>query len=171
MSADRMPVIGITTYHRTDKGDFHLPGAYIDAVQRANGLPVLLPPTSGNLMHLLDRLDGLIFAGGGDIDPALYGGTHHPTVYLVDAERDAFELALAEAVLAANLPVLGICRGMQVLNVATGGDLVLHVPDHYGDHLLHRLDNPRRPIEHRVQLSPHSRLFAAVGAPEMAVVS
>jgi putative glutamine amidotransferase len=122
-------------------------------------------------MQLLDRLDGLIFSGGGDIDPALYHSPGHPTVYLVDPERDTFELALAKAALMIDIPILGICRGMQVLNVATGGDLVLHVPDRYGDRLLHRLDHPRRPIEHTVQIEAGSRLAALVSAEDIDVVS
>jgi putative glutamine amidotransferase len=165
------PIIGITTYHRNELGDFHLPGTYIEAVQRANGIPVLLPPTSGDLLPLLDRLDGLIFSGGGDIDPNFYNSVGHPSIYLVDAERDRFELALAIAALTVDIPILGICRGMQVLNVATGGDLFPHVPDYYGDRLLHRLDHPRRPIEHAVQLEPNSRLSTLVGASNIQVVS
>ncbi|WAL62258.1 gamma-glutamyl-gamma-aminobutyrate hydrolase family protein [Thermocoleostomius sinensis] len=129
----QLPIIGITTYHRNELGDFHLPGAYIEAVEHANGIPVLLPPTSGDLRSLLDRLDSLIFSGGGDIDPALYNSPGHPSIYLVDPERDRFELALARVALTLDLPILGICRGMQLLNVATGGDLISHVPEQYGD--------------------------------------
>ena len=167
----RSPIIGITTYHRDEAGAFNLPGAYVDAVQLAGGIPVLLPPNPADPTHLLDKLDGLVFAGGGDINPALYGGESHATVYLVDAERDTFELSLAKAAMTHTVPVLGICRGMQVLNVATGGDLIAHVPDQYGDHVLHRLDQPRRPIEHPVQLDPQARLSRFLGATTVDVVS
>ncbi len=170
-----LPIIGITTYHRTESGEFTLPGAYVDAIALAGGIPVLLPPHPADSTPLLTALDGLILAGGGDIDPALYGGEAHPSVYLVDAERDTFELALAKAALSANIPTLGICRGMQMLNVATGGDLVTHVPDVYGYLTLHRLDYPRRPVEHTVQVSPDSRLAQLLGtsaiAPTISVVS
>lgn len=170
-----LPIIGITTYHRTEAGEFTLPGAYVDAIAFAGGIPVLLPPHPADSTPLLMALDGLILAGGGDIDPALYGGEAHPSVYLVDAERDTSELALAKAALSANIPILGICRGMQMLNVATGGDLVTHVPDLYGDRTPHRLDHPRRPVEHTVQISPDSRLAQLLGtsaiAPTISVVS
>jgi len=170
-----LPIIGITTYHRTETGEFALPGAYVDAIALAGGIPVLLPPQAADSSHLLTRLDGLILSGGGDINPVLYGGESDPTVYLVNAERDTFELALAKAALTTTIPVLGICRGMQLLNVATGGDLVLHVPDVYGDRTLHRLDHPRRPVEHTVQIAPDSRLAQLLGtsaiAPSINVVS
>ncbi len=170
-----LPIIGITTYHRTEAGEFALPGAYVDAIALAGGIPVLLPPHAADSSHLLTRLDGLILSGGGDIDPAIYGGKSHPSLYLVNAERDRFELALVKAALTATIPMLGICRGMQLLNVATGGDLVLHVPDVYGDRTLHRLDHPRRPVEHTVQINPSSRLAQLLGtsaiAPTINVVS
>ena len=143
----------------------------MDAVQLAGGLPVLLSPTTIAPTHLLDQLDGLIFSGGGDISPALYDGPDHPTVYAVDHERDQFEIALAKAVLHRTMPVLGICRGMQLLNVATGGDLVAHVPDYYGDRIAHRLDHPRCPIGHRVTLNPQTRLAQWVQATAIDVVS
>lgn len=165
------PIIGITTYHRNEAGDFLLPGGYVDAVILAGGIPVLLPPTQLDPAHILDGIDGLIFAGGGDINPDWYGGSTHPTIYLTDAERDRFELALAKAALNDAIPMLGICRGMQILNVATGGDLVVHIPETYGNHVTHRLDNPRRPIEHPVQLQPDSYLAAMMGTRTVQVVS
>ncbi|GAB4381721.1 MAG: gamma-glutamyl-gamma-aminobutyrate hydrolase family protein [Elainellaceae cyanobacterium] len=168
---NRSPIIGITTYSRNETGEFLLPGAYVDAVRFAGGTPILLPPGEPNPACLLDALDGLIFAGGGDLNPALYGGEPHHTIYLVDEERDLFELALAKAVLMTEIPVLGICRGMQVLNVATGGNLVTHVPDVYGDRIMHRLDHPRRPIQHPITVVSETRLSAIVGAVDISVVS
>ncbi len=171
MSEQPLPVIGITTYSRNEAGEFYLPGAYIDAVQLAGGIPVLLPPNQPAPAQLLAILDGLIFSGGGDIDPQLYNEAYHPSVYLVDAERDAFELALAKAAIAARIPVLGICRGMQLLSVASGASLITHVPDVYGETVNHRLDHPRRPITHPVQVQPHSRLASILGETELTVVS
>lgn len=164
------PIIGITTYSRSEAGEFTLPGAYVDAVQAAGGIPVLLPPLESDPLPLLDRLDGLIFSGGGDIDPAIYGGEHHPTIYLVDPDRDSFELALAKDVLQREIPVLGICRGMQVLTVASGGSLIPHLPEVYGDRIAHRMDHPRRPIEHPVEVFAGSRLGDWLGR-ELTVVS
>ncbi len=171
MGLSKRPVIGITTYSRSEAGEFYLPGAYVDAVQLAGGVPILLPPNQPDPARILDVVDGLIFSGGGDIEPELYGGAHHSTIYLVDEERDSFELELAKQVLSANVPTLGICRGMQVLNVATGGTLITHVPEVYGDSIAHRLDHPRRPIPHDVQVKLDSRLGAIVGQAEIGVVS
>lgn len=171
LSEQRLPVIGITTYSRNEAGEFYLPGAYIDAVQLAGGIPVLLPPNQPAPKQILAIVDGLIFSGGGDIDPQHYNGEHHPSIYLVDAERDEFELALAKAAIASNVPVLGICRGMQILSVASGGSLITHVPDVYGETINHRLDHPRRPIPHDVQVQPNSRMARILGKTEITVVS
>jgi putative glutamine amidotransferase len=169
--SEPLPVIGITTYSRNEAGEFYLPGAYIDAVQLAGGMPILLPPNQPAPEQLFGFLDGLIFSGGGDLDPQLYGGDHHSSIYLVDPDRDAFELTLAKVALTATIPVLGICRGMQVLSVASGADLITHVPDVYGDTIAHRLDHPRRPIAHAVQITPNSRLANMLGQINIAVVS
>ncbi|HEY9884691.1 MAG TPA: gamma-glutamyl-gamma-aminobutyrate hydrolase family protein [Thermosynechococcaceae cyanobacterium] len=165
------PLIGITTYGRNEAGDVSLPGAYLDAVQQVGGVPILLPPHQAPLDRLLEKIDGFILAGGGDIAPSLYGGAHHPTIYSVDAERDAFEFALAKAALAKQIPVLGICRGMQMLSVASGAALIPHVPDVYGDAIAHRLDLPRRPTPHPLQLEANSRLAALMQAVHIDVMS
>jgi putative glutamine amidotransferase len=167
----RSPLIGITTYSRSEAGEFTLPAVYVDAVQLAGGVPVLLPPMEADPKPILAALDGLILAGGGDIDPIRYGGDHHPTVYLVDEERDTFELKLAQAVLQSNLPTLGICRGMQVLSVASGASLVPHVPDIYGEAIAHRLEHPRRPIEHPAQITPGTRLASILQETNITVMS
>lgn len=168
------PLIGITTYSRNEAGEILLPGAYLDAVQMAGGTPILLPPqpiTQAQVDRILNSIDGLIFAGGGDINPSLYGGELHPTLYLMDQERDEFELALAHAVLQRDLPTLGICRGMQMLSVASGAALIPHVPDVYGASIAHRLDHPRRPIHHSVTLVPDSRIAQIMGNTEVTVMS
>ncbi|GAB4135886.1 MAG: gamma-glutamyl-gamma-aminobutyrate hydrolase family protein [Cyanobacteria bacterium J069] len=167
----RSPLIGITTYSRSEAGEFTLPATYVDAVQLAGGFPVLLPPVQADPSALLDTLDGLIFSGGGDLDPSLYGGEPHHTIYLVDEERDEFELALARAALTANVPTLGICRGMQVISVASGATLITHVPDVYGESVTHRLDHPRRPVQHPAQVQPGSRLAHMLGTTHLTVVS
>lgn len=167
----RSPVIGITTYSRSEAGEFYLPGAYVDAVVTAGGTPILLPPNQPQPARILDFVDGLVFSGGGDINPELYGGSLHPTIYLVDEERDEFELALAKAVIAAPIPTLGICRGMQLLSVASGAKLITHIPDEYGETVMHRLDHPRRPIDHEVQVQPKSQLANLLGQDTVSVVS
>ncbi|UBF27425.1 gamma-glutamyl-gamma-aminobutyrate hydrolase family protein [Kovacikia minuta CCNUW1] len=171
MSQRRLPIIGITTYSRNEAGEFQLPGAYVDSVQQAGGIPILLPPNQPDPAQILEIVDGLIFSGGGDINPELYGGSHHSTIYLVDSERDDFELVLAKQALAANTPTLGICRGMQMLSVASGAELVTHVPEVYGETISHRLDHPRRPTPHEVQVQPESRLAAILRETEITVIS
>lgn len=103
---------------------------YSDAVVAAGGTPVILPPIPGTEDDVLGLVDGLIFSGGADLDPALFGDeTVHPDTYGVEPSRDSFELALARKAYAQDIPVLGICRGIQLLNVALGGTLIQHVPD------------------------------------------
>ena len=165
------PIVGITTYNRSQAGEYCLNGAYIDAVQAAGGIPILLPPTQLDPASIFDAIDGLIFSGGGDIHPEHYGGYVDRTVYSVNAERDNFELSLAKLALRADIPVLGICRGMQVLNVASGGNLVIHVPDAYGEEVNHGVGIPPRAIEHIIKIEPDSRLAKIMGTTATTVVS
>jgi putative glutamine amidotransferase len=151
------PLIGITTYGRNEQGAFALPGAYIDAVRRAGGIPLLIPPGEKHLEQVLAQLDGVIFSGGGDLDPAHYNGANHETIYMTDSERDRTELELAQRVAESDVPTLGICRGIQVLNVALGGTLIEHLPDEVGEELAHRLP-PRLPSRHLIHIDPGSRL-------------
>ena len=133
------PIIGITTYGRTEKkvpseaddDFFTVPTAYVNAVRRAGGVPVLLPPGEENIDGWLNTVDGVVFAGGADIDPTYYNGdVDHPKLGPKDTERDETEFALLRAVLdRKNKPVLLICRGMQVLNVLSGGTLHEHIAD------------------------------------------
>ena len=170
------PVIGITTYGPEvlvpgGLSSCSLPRAYSDAVADAGGLPFLITPTSAPLEQVLGQLDGLVISGGGDIDPAVYDGGQHEAVYMVNSVRDEFELAAAEWALSRDsLPVLGICRGMQVLNIALGGDLELHIPDVFGDKVAHRLP-PREPTHHPVRLEPGSVLEEIYGQTEFPVCS
>ena len=114
--------------------------SYVDAVQRAGGLAVLLPPDPQLVQEpaqALELIDGLLLAGGADIDPASYGQPAHAETQDTVPERDAFEIALTRAAIERDLPVLGICRGMQLINVALGGTLTQHLPEHLG-HQEHR---------------------------------
>jgi anthranilate synthase component 2/putative glutamine amidotransferase len=129
------PLIGITTYtERTSFGVWNtdaavLPKSYVDSVVRSGGVPVLLPPTSSGLSHLIERLDGLILSGGADVVPFRYGQPNHPQTTGTRPDRDSFEFRLARAALAVGLPMLGVCRGMQVLNVLLHGSLIQHLPE------------------------------------------
>jgi len=165
-------VIGITTYGpEGDPPEFSLPVAYVDAVTRAGGTAVLLPTSGATVKHVLGLVDGLILSGGGDIDPRVYGGGEHPTVYSVVPERDAFEIELVRQALGRpELPVLGICRGMQVLNIALGGELELNLPDVHGETVVHRLP-PRKPTYHAVRVAAGEALETIYGQTEFPVCS
>ncbi|RMD95626.1 MAG: gamma-glutamyl-gamma-aminobutyrate hydrolase family protein [Calditrichaeota bacterium] len=169
-SDQEFPIIGITTYGRDEKGNFYLPAAYVDAVRLAGGLPVLLPPGETHLEPILQTCDGMILAGGGDIDPGRYGASSHPTVERVDGERDTFEIQLARRLVQQSRPVLGICRGMQILNVATGGDLVVHIPEKYGTRVVHS-DRAKNFVEHEVSVDPESHLAKILQAVELPTAS
>jgi putative glutamine amidotransferase len=135
------PVIGLTTYLEQattgvwDVQAAFLPRVYFDAVTRAGGIAVLLPPQPVDDLiagRVLQGLDGLIITGGKDVDPARYGQAPHPTTDVPRLDRDAWEDALLRGVIAAEIPFLGICRGAQMLNVALGGTLIQHLPDVLG---------------------------------------
>ena len=132
------PVIGITTYVEPAKwGQWDLPAAlipyaYVRGVEAAGGRALLVPPSDDGIEETLDALDGVLFTGGGDLDPAHYGAEAHEKTAGVRAERDSAELALLQAALERDMPVLAICRGSQVLNVARGGDLDQHLPESLG---------------------------------------
>lgn len=133
-----------------------LTAAYTDAIYNAGGQPVIMPVVDSPPPGLLDRFDGLVLSGGGDIDPMLYGETPDPSVYGVRRDRDSFEAALYRQASALRLPVLAICRGMQLINVLRGGSLVQQLPGHWQD------NPPSKPL-HRIDISPGSVLSAAIG--------
>ncbi|HXW86993.1 MAG TPA: gamma-glutamyl-gamma-aminobutyrate hydrolase family protein [Streptosporangiaceae bacterium] len=166
------PLIGISAYSQQARwGSWDLPAVllprrYTDMVAAAGGLPVLLPPLP-DAADVLGRLDGLVLSGGGDIDPARYGAARDHASGPANAERDAAELGLWRHALASGLPVLGICRGLQVVNVAQGGTLHQHLPDLVG-HDGHSPD-PGAYGSHKVSVAPTSRLAGALGRTETAV--
>jgi putative glutamine amidotransferase len=167
------PLIGITMGpHSKDPRGHWLREDYVRSVERAGALPVVLPPTgAGAAPALLARLDGLLLSGGSDIDPALFGAQPHPTVAGVARQRDDFELALAREALERDRPLLAICRGHQVLNVATGGTLVQDIPSELGMSVDHDPDVERWVAAHDVKILQGTRLRAILGRDEMAVNS
>lgn len=166
------PLIGISSYGRAgERQTFSLPCEYVDVVRLAGGVPLMLPAVEGEVPEALEVIDALILPGGGDVDPAHYGGVRHDANYGISPERDGFELNLARAALArGDLPVLCICRGMQLLNVALGGDLVSHIPDQYGTQVVHRHPDVL-PVQHDVRIEPTSRVARILEATEVVVHS
>lgn len=160
------PVIGITTYlTRAAWGAWDMDAAlvpvnYVQAVVRAGGAPLLVPP-GADFETTLALVDGLVFTGGSDIDPELYGADSHPETNGIVRERDEFELALMKDALARDIPMLAICRGSQVLNVALGGGIEQHVPDRVGTDA-HK-ETPGVFAEHEVDVLPETRLASILG--------
>jgi putative glutamine amidotransferase len=168
----RRTVIGICTgleparWSVWDQQAALTPFSYIEAVQRAGGVAILLPPDERVAEYpeqVLDLIDGLMLAGGADIDPASYGAERHAETVETVPERDAFEIALTRAAIARDMPVLGICRGMQLVNVARGGTLMQHLPEHYGHHEHRRVLGSFDGADHDVLLSDGSLAAAAAG--------
>ena len=162
------PLIGITTYvERATWGAWDteaalIPYDYVRAVERAGGRAVLVPPDEDGNEEILDALDGLVFSGGNDLAPESYGAQAHPATNGTNPARDRGELALLTAALDRDLPVLAICRGFEVLNVARGGDLVQHLPDVVG-HEEHRAVLGEF-SDHAVSVDPSSRIGEVRGA-------
>ena len=168
------PLIGITTFHSKNQygnpitalGQF-----YIQAVSQAGGLPILIPSSlpEDQLSVLVACLDGIIFSGGGDIAPAVYGAESAPEVKLVDQERDRTEIQLLREAIDSGLPFFGICRGLQVINVALGGTLYTHVLGQHPQGLKHDYypDWPRDYLAHSVRVKNGSRLADILGVDEI----
>lgn len=168
------PAIGVTLdFSRQDRELFALRDDYVRAVEEAQGLPLVLAPgRPEDATELLDRVDGLLLTGGGDVDPALYGEAPHEKLGRVIPERDAFEVALCREALSRRMPILAICRGQQVLNVATGGTLVQDIPSQLtGGGVDHDPDTERWGTAHEVRILPGTKLRAILGADTIAVNS
>lgn len=177
-SAAMRPIIGITTRPRRIKSSAGeslaqtLQTTYSDAVERAGGIPVLLAPiATDDVPALLERIDGLVLSGGGDVDPCRYDGVESETMYGIDTARDEFELALVLRALELRLPTFAICRGMQILNVALGGTLVEDIPSQLGSTEHARAGDDAYVTHLSVRLADGCRLSAVMGTTELAVNS
>lgn len=161
------PLIGITSYAEEIRWGVWtedaalVPLSYVKAVEHAGGRPVVVPPSDDGVEETLDALDGVVFSGGGDLDPGLYGADPHPETDEPRRARDAAELRMLQAALERDMPVLAICRGSQVLNIARGGDLVQHLPDELG-HEVHK-HTPGAFSDHDVEVAGESRLGGLLG--------
>jgi putative glutamine amidotransferase len=146
--------------------------SYLRAVERAGGLPVVLPPLElDRISPLLDRLSGVLLSGGPDLDPAAYGSAAHPELGPTEPQLDLFEVQLAREADARGLPILGICRGAQALNIARGGTLHQHLPEITDGSVAHRQSEPGHEATHEVRIAPQSELAAVLGCRRAAVNS
>ncbi len=165
------PLIGVTVSYIPPKegpfGTVQIGESYIQAVLQAGGVPVAIPVglSEDNLQDLFARLDGILITGGGDIDPKLFNGLPHPRVYDIDERRDTLEIRLVQMAVEDQKPFLGICRGIQVINVALGGTLYTDIGDQLPQALRHdHYPNiPRNYLAHRVALASDSHLAKILG--------
>ena len=169
------PLIGITTTHIPQKQPLPSSGvseAYIRAVHAAGGLPLLIPSglSAEELQVLSARVDGILFTGGGDIDPVYFNGMPHARVYNIIPERDETEIGLVRLAAEVNLPFMGICRGIQVINVALGGTLYTDIADQLPGALKHDFTE-KVYLAHSIQVKPGTRLSAILGATRIQATS
>lgn len=166
------PLVGITSSPalrrspilEVDRSLTTLDRAYVDAVARAEGVPVILPVLSvANAAALVERLDALVLSGGGDVAPERYGAARHPAVGGVDEARDAWEVELIARARLRSLPILAICRGVQILNVALGGTLVQHLPEHDRGHP-HLVPGSYDTASHQVRMTPGTTMAKVLDA-------
>lgn len=179
------PLIGVSTSELREAEGAHfahqseparrmlaLGTSYLDAIALAGGTPMILAPLrTREVSSLLDRLDGICLSGGPDLHPSTYGATDHPKLGPTEPDVDFFELDLARAARRRGMPLLAVCRGLQVLNVARGGTLLQHVPDVTGDRIAHRQPEPAGSPTHGVRVQERSRLADIVGSTAIEVNS
>ncbi|HWM78130.1 MAG TPA: gamma-glutamyl-gamma-aminobutyrate hydrolase family protein [Methylomirabilota bacterium] len=172
---NRGPLVGVTMSMTIDATPerAYVNSAYLHAVQQAGGVPVLLPPqlSAASLERLGRGLDALLLTGGGDMDPAHFGESPHPSLYEVAPARDTLELGVIQSALDRKRPILAICRGIQVLNVALGGSLHQDVGTDPGTEVAHSQKEARDQTTHKITVTPGSRLARVMGADEVEVNS
>jgi putative glutamine amidotransferase len=159
------PLIGVTTWQSprpSNRFQYAVSSEYVAAIEEAGGVAVTLPAQPEAVPDLIAALDALILTGGGDIDPVHYGQSLHPATRSIDPDRDRFELDLARMAVERGLPLLGICRGIQVLNVALGGALIQDIPDQVPAALVHQTPEDVPIATHHVRVQPNSRLAALI---------
>ena len=179
MSSARKPApactVAVTASIRLD-GDtsrVRLTAAYVTALESAGLIPLIVPPLSraSAAAVILDSVSGLVLTGGEDVDPARYGEKRHEKIRSINAARDATEIALIEEAKARGKPILAICRGIQILNVALGGTLVQDIPSQLDTKIAHDEDSPRNSRSHDISIEPGSLIAKAVGTEHCTVNS
>ncbi len=173
-----LPIIGVTTYNQVNKSGFPISAVmhkYISAIGDAGGAVVLLPSgmTEQALISVMGKLNGILFTGGGDVDPSFYNSKDQHFLKQVDIERDITEITLAKSVVTSGIPFLGICRGLQVINVAFGGTLFSHIPGQFPNAIKHDYDSgtERELLVHDITLENDSRLMKILGEEKLPVNS
>lgn len=165
----KRPMIGVLPLYDPEKDSYWMLPGYLRGVEEAGGIPMILPPRADKavLRNLLERLDGLLFTGGQDVDPELYGMEPEGLCGTLCKERDLLEPALLSLAMERDLPVLGICRGIQLMNAVLGGTLYRDLPTEHGDGLNHRIEAGTHPV----RLSPGTPLYRLLGVDKLAVNS
>ena len=167
------PIIGITCYHDHSAGVHRQNDTYINAINKAGGIPILLPclKSEADILQHLSIIDGLIVSGGPDADPIYFGEEPHPALGNIHPTMDAYEIPLIQEALKRNMPLLGICRGEQMLNIAAGGTLIQDIPASVKSPLKHRQDAPRHYMTHSAIVVEGTKLAQILGAGTLRVNS
>lgn len=174
----RKAIIGLTTYNQKNIYGYPIAALmhkYIEAITEAGGVPLLLPTGIDNeaVEEISRRLDGFLFTGGGDLAPSSYREESHPNLDGVDEERDAMEFSLVRLVVGEKIPFLGICRGLQTINVTLGGSLYSHITDQLPSAIKHKYDSgtERQVLAHQVKITPSTRLAEILQEEQLSVNS
>lgn len=169
----KKPMIGILPLIDMEKDSYWMLPGYMKGIEASGGIPVMLPLTTDEtaLAILAQTMDGFLFTGGQDVSPKLYGEEALPECGECSPERDEMECILIEKILASDKPLLGICRGIQILNAALGGTLYQDLPTQYSQEIGHHMMPPYDRAVHKVTLKPWSPLYAMLGTEEIAVNS
>lgn len=173
-SSINQPTIGITTSYDQEKGKLKLNKDYVEAIRACGGLPFILPHvsiTKGDIKVILDRIDGLLLTGGWDVDPHHFGQEPRYKLRGIDPARDLFEIELVKIALKVGKPLFGICRGIQVLNIAAGGSIYQDIEGELEDTLRHFQDGPRWWPTHEVVIEPETTLYGIIGKRKLRVNS
>ena len=165
------PIIGITCSFDYTNNKFQIGGDYVAAVRAAGGTPLILPHEENSIDEIINVIDGLLLSGGGDIDPCYIGAEPWPQSGSIDPLRDAFELTITSRAIAKGMPVFGICRGMQVMNVAAGGDICQDIYRGLPKAYKHSQDAPRWYPTHNIQIFENTLLKKIIGLDELRVNS
>ncbi|MGE5654042.1 MAG: gamma-glutamyl-gamma-aminobutyrate hydrolase family protein [Bacillota bacterium] len=168
----KKPLIGISCSFNSKESQYAMGVTYVESVKKAGGIPVMLTFVEGDDVHeLLEHLDGVLFSGGPDMDPSFFGEEPHQRLGGISPERDAFEVEACREAMAMGLPILGICRGCQLINVVAGGNLVQDIPAQVPGAIKHGQDAPRWHASHTARIRPGTKLASILESDKISVNS